>query len=585
MRFLVPFVALALAAAPVALAQKQVKQQGAEFPPAPKAPALIDAAGPSFSLQTSEALFDIAVALNACGYDNGLAESSAIRLQVRQQVNQATDRSAQARNDRDQLCTFIDQHQLAESSRSLAQYVSLALYVTAPPALEPSADETDMPPDSTTVEGILPILRKFATDIDLHVIWISDRAEYDAAVAKLHDPLTQMIVDTNVYLKMPASTYNTRRFLVVLAPMLSPAETNARIYGSNYIAVASPMKDGTLHMHPVRHTYLHYEIEPLIYARSIAIDRLQPFLKVVQDAPIDYRYRADTMSLVVECLIRAIESRTMHTGVDLKPIPADISRNDLDQAYHAHNVAMAKDAAIRQASVDRSMSAGFVLTEYFYKELIAFEKTPVSLKDTIGEMVYGMDIPEELSHVKHIEFSPQGTSDVVQEAPLRPTGLDLAEINVEKGNGPGAAALAEQALKQHDADPARANFILARADLMNGKMEDAQAAFQQTVKLGHDARLLAWSHIYLGRILDVEQQRDQAVAEYKLALAERDGQPDTKEAAEGGLKKPFTLPGEPPPDDSVGSGTSGSGPQGTSQTGGSSSQASAQSTQQDAQPQ
>src|SRR6185437_9702505 len=121
-------------------------------------------------------------------------------------------------------------------------------------------------------------------------------------------------------------------------------------------------------------------------------------------------------------------------------------------------------------------------------------------------------------------------------------------------DGPGAAALAEKALKQHDADPARAYFILARADLMNGKMEDAQTAFQQSVKLGHDARLLAWSHIYLGRILDVQQEREQAIAEYKLALAVRDGQPDTKEAAEGGLKKPFTLPGEPPPDNSVGPG-------------------------------
>ena len=54
--------------------------------------------------------------------------------------------------------------------------------------------------------------------------------------------------------------------------------------------------------------------------------------------------------------------------------------------------------------------------------------------------------------------------------------------------------------------------------------------------------MLAWSHIYLGRILDVEEQRDEAIAEYKAALTVRDGQPDTKEAAEAGLKQPFTLP-------------------------------------------
>ena len=31
-----------------------------------------------------------------------------------------------------------------------------------------------------------------------------------------------MIVDTNVYLKMPANTYSDSRFLVVLEPLLSP---------------------------------------------------------------------------------------------------------------------------------------------------------------------------------------------------------------------------------------------------------------------------------------------------------------------------------------------------------------------------
>jgi len=547
-RLSIPLAALILVTAPLSFAQKKAQADvpGPQYPQAPKAPALIDPAGPSVSLTDSEALFDIAVALNACGYNNGLEQSDPVRAQVRQQVNQAIDQSAQARDDRDQLCTFIDQHHLANAGLDLAQYVSLALYVTPPPALNASADETDMPPDSTQVEAILPILRRFAQDIDLHVIWISNHLAYDAIIAKLHDPLTKMIVDTNIYLKMPANSYGGRRFLVVVDPMLSPGQTNARIYGANYVVVVSPDKNGTIHMSEVRHVYLHYEIEPLIYARSEAIDRFQPFLNVIRDAPLAYRYREDIVSLVVECMIRAIEARTMNTGIDLKPIPADIARNELQHAYHVHMVALSQDAAVRQQAVDSSMQQGFVLTQYFYSQLIAFEKNPASLKETIGEMVYGMDVPQEVGRVKHIEFADQSTPDIVQQAPPPPSSLDLAEDAIEKGDAKTATTLAQDALQKHDPDPARANFILARADLMNGKMQDAQAAFQQSVKLGHDARLLAWSHIYLGRILDVEQQRDQALAEYKLALAVRDGQPDTKEAAEGGLKKPFTLPGQPP---------------------------------------
>jgi hypothetical protein len=69
------------------------------------------------------------------------------------------------------------------------------------------------------------------------------------------------------------------------------------------------------------------------------------------------------------------------------------------------------------------------------------------------------------------------------------------------------------------------------------------------VRLSKDPRMLAWSHIYLGRILDVEDNRDNAVTEYNAALTVRDGQPDTKAAAEKGIKQPFALPKHEVPDD------------------------------------
>jgi hypothetical protein len=547
-RLSVPLAALVLLAAPFSFAQRkvQLKQPGQQLPPPPKAPALVDPAGPSVSLQNSEALFDIAVALNACGYDNGLAQSDPMRAHVREQVNQAIAQSAQAGSGRDKVCAFIDQHRLSEAGLDLAQYVSLALYVTPPPALAPSVEEGDMPPDSTQVEGILPLLRAFAQDIDLHLIWVSNRDAYDAEITRLHDPLTKMIVDTNIYLKMPASTYNDRRFLVVLEPMLSPSETNARIYGTNYVVVASPSNAGTLHMREVRHVYLHYEIEPLIYARSGAIDRLEPFLHVVREAPLDYRYRADIVSLVVECMIRAVEARTMDTGIDLKPIPADVARNDVERAYREHNAAVAKDAALRQQSVNHSMSEGFVLTQYFYTELVAFEKTPASLKETIGEMVYGMDVSQEMSRVRKIQFLEQDTPDVVREVVVRPSQLDMAEMSLQKHDPKTATDLIQAALKQHVSDPSRANFILARADLLTGNVDDATTAFHEALRLGSDPRILAWSHIYLGQIFDVQDQRDQAVSEYKAALSVPDIQPDIKEAAQKGIQTAFTLPDQPP---------------------------------------
>src|SRR5271165_3827987 len=99
-RFCVPVAAVALAFACPSFAQQPVKakfapaqNQAPKMPPPPKPPALVDPAGPAISLQTSEAVFDVAVALNACGYDNGLAESDPIREHIREQVNQATEQS------------------------------------------------------------------------------------------------------------------------------------------------------------------------------------------------------------------------------------------------------------------------------------------------------------------------------------------------------------------------------------------------------------------------------------------------------------------------------------------------------------
>jgi tetratricopeptide (TPR) repeat protein len=88
-------------------------------------------------------------------------------------------------------------------------------------------------------------------------------------------------------------------------------------------------------------------------------------------------------------------------------------------------------------------------------------------------------------------------------------------------------------------EPGRAAFILARIASLAGNMEEARQDFQQAAQSVHDPRVLAWSHIYLGRIFDIQQQREAAVAEYQAALAAGDPAADTKAAAERGLSAPY----------------------------------------------
>jgi tetratricopeptide (TPR) repeat protein len=514
-----------------------------------KAPSLVDPAGPTISLVSSEPVFVMAAALNACGYDEGLEESAPIRQRVRDEMNQALAKSEDARNKRDRVCLYIAQHRMTGSEKDISQYISLALYLSPPPEVETTVDLPEMPPDSTQVAEIAPLLRDFAAAIDLHGIWLTVHHVYDEETDRLHDPLSKMIVDTNLYLKMPASTYDGRRFIVVIEPLLSPKLVNARVYGTDYVVVVSPVA-GTIPMSDVRHTYLHYVIEPLLYTRANAIDRTQPILKEIRQAPLDFRFRSDTVALTVECLIKAIEARTMDTGVPVYKIPAGVERSDLPRYEHERQVYQEKVDAVRVATVRHDMTQGFVLTQYFYQQLIPFEKDAASLRDTIGEMVYTMDIDQQVHRARETEFDAQADGDVLQRSkPRTLTGLDLAENRLEAGDPATASALARQSLTVHSdtlesvADSARANFILARAAIISGRPEEAIDRFQKTIATSKDPRQLAWSHIYLGRMLDLDCKRDEAMSEYKEALTNRDGAQDTRLAAERGVKSAYSVKG------------------------------------------
>src|SRR5580692_1493005 len=411
-----------------------------------KAPSLIDPAGPTISLIPSEPVFIMSAALNTCGYDEGLEESGPIRKHLRDEINQALAQSEDARTKRDALCLYIAQHRMTGSERDISQYISLALYLTPPPELEVTADLTEMPPDSTQVVEVLPALRAFAAAVDLHGIWLTSHHAYDEEIDKLHDPISKMIVNVNLYLKMPASTYDGRRFIVVVEPQLSPAVVNARIYGTDYVVVVSPI-DGKIPMASVRHTYLHYIIDPLLFARSNAIDREQPILKEIRDAPLDFRFRSDTVSLTIECLIKAIEARTMDTAFPEYKIPAGVDRSQLPIYEHQRELYQQKVDGARLAQVDHDMRQGFVLTQYFYEQLIQFEKNPTGLKETMGEMVYGMDVDQQIHRARQTEFDKEADEDVLQRSqPRKLTGLDLAEARLAAGDPATAGAMAREVL-------------------------------------------------------------------------------------------------------------------------------------------
>jgi tetratricopeptide (TPR) repeat protein len=519
-----------------------------------------EAGGSAITLETSEPLFYLAVSLNACGYDAGLAESSPVRAKVREEINAELAESASARDARDVLCTFIREHALNDPGRSLAQYVSLALYLGPPPMLTPTADESDLPPDSTQVVGVLPLVRTFAEAIHLDALWFEHHPEYERFVDHLHDPLTKMVLDTNIYLHLPVTSYEGRRFLVLLEPMLSPAATNARYNGIDSVVVVSPAAQppSSVPMDLLRHTYLHFTVEPLVYSHSATMEQLTPLLKSVQTAPLEFVYKSDITALLTECLIKAVETHLMDVGIPKPVRPSAMrDRSELTQYETQMIVYDRQSDAVRRKAIDLDMRQGWVLAEYFYNQLGMMEKEGMSLKDNIGPMVYGMDVEHERNRIKEIAFLPDGSGsdltshDAVARTPRPLSGLDLAETKLMKGDVDGAAEIVDAALKA-DPNDADALYVQGRIDLIMGSPDEALEHLTRTVRLSHDPRTIAWAHIYLGRMYDIARdpdnpdtilpQREKAIAEYKAALANRDSRPDTKDAAERGIKQPFTLP-------------------------------------------
>ena len=520
--------------------------------------AKVERGGAAVTLEVSEPLFQLAAALNACGYDADLDKSAPVRAAVRADINAALAASEDARNSRDQLCAYISKHHLNDMGLDVGQYVSLALYLSPPPELTPNVDLTQLPPQAAAVVNVLPLLRTFAEDIELHYLWLKHRPEYEALTARVHDPMTDMILATNLFLHQPVSTFDGRRFLVLLEPMLSPNLTNARIYGTDYIIVMSPDNSTSgdpVSMAQIRHIYLHYVVEPLVYSRGSAMERMQPLLETVQEAPLEFFYKSDIVALMSECVIKAIEAH-MYVIPDPAPKKARGTRSrEEDANYDIQKAAYdAKTNVARDALVTLDERQGWVLTRYFYDGLTKMQHNGDGLRDEMAPLIYGMDVQRQKKAAQQVLFVKSIPPDPLRQevAPRKIEGMQLAELDLLKGDKDDAADIAEKALADPHGDHADATYVLARIDLMDGDPEKASKGFEQTLALSKDPRTVAWSHIYLGRLYDTMDppERGKAVAEYKAALATRDSLPDTRQAAQAGISKPFLLPQrEKPADD------------------------------------
>ena len=483
------------------------------------------------TLESNETIFSVLAALNACGYDQDLTISDATRSNVRAEMQRNLQGSVDAQVALAAVGDFYQNHVASKDpNRNLSQYISLALYLDGPPHFMSRLKPEELPPDAAAIAGFGARLEPFYERAGLHSIWERHRNDYAAAMRRYHDPLAKMVLNTEVYLKQPPAEYLGRTFTIYLDFMGSPNQTDARNYGTAYYVVVFPAPgayaggapESALKMEQVRHTFLHYEMEPLAAKHYSGIKRLEPLLQSVKRAPLEESFKTDISLLVTECLVRAIEIRT------------------------SGNKQTAE--AMRSQAVDDAVKQGYILTRYFYNAVLAFEKDPSGIRGAYGDFLNNVDLKKEEKAASEVQFASVAAPELVRlSRPEERRMLVTAEKRLAAGDPKGAQELAQAALDKKIGDQGRALFILAEVAVANKNRDGAQDNFQKAIAASTDPTVLGWSHVYLGRILDMKEEREAAVAEYQAALNTAGRLPEVKEAAERGLARAYEPPAKAQP--------------------------------------
>jgi tetratricopeptide (TPR) repeat protein len=463
-------------------------------------------------LEPNEQLFCVLAALNAAGYDAGMGSSAAgdTRRMVREYLQ------AQHAPVLPELKKFYDEHRVKDDpSTEMGQYVSLALLVGSPPDFKLTVAEGELPPDARDVAGFLPLLRKFYAQANMLHLWAQIQPRYDAAVARYTDAVRQSFVLTEAYMRFPSGAYLGRTYAIYIDLLGAPEQVQARIYGLNYYLVITTSQE--LKLDEIRHQYMHFLLDPLAAKYAFEIDQKVVLRSIAHQAPmLGLDFKDDFGLLITECLIRALELR-----MDKRP------------------------AADAQKRLDEMTSQGLILVHYFYDSLLAFEHQDASMTIYYKPMILAIDTRAEQRRLFPVQFATRPPAPVTKVAPEKSEEeklLEQADDQFFQGKYPEAKATYQAVLEKDDPKSERAIYGMAVVYANTRKPDLAEEYFQKALATAHDLRIVTWSHIYLGRLDDLNGKRDAALAQYHAALLTAAAYPMALRAAQSGMETPFGSP-------------------------------------------
>ena len=458
-------------------------------------------------------MFTVLAAINAAGYDADLSSTanSPIRREIRERI------AAKHLDSVERIKRFFEVHRQKDWNAELNQYISFALTLEGPPDFQFQLKANELPPDAAALAGFEALLPRFYQEANIEDLWNRSRSAYDQIIDAYHGPVSRALLEANGYLRNPTSGYLGRRFQIYVDLLGAPNQVQSRSYKDDYYVVVTPSAD--LQVDEIRHAYLHYVLDPLALKFSKPLERIRGLADYAQGAPaLADAYRNDFVLLSTECLIKAVESRLAGSGE-------------------------------RQHLVDRAFHEGFVMTPAFAEGLAAYEKQPTALRLYFPDLTAAVDLKREEKRLESAEFARDAAVKKVRSAdpPAQPE-LSPAEKTLEE---------ADDLYRKRDLEPARQAFLkvlqqttltsmhakayygLARVAALEKDPELAEKLFEKVLESSPDDETKSWAFVYLGRLADAADRRDEAVKNYRNVLSMERASPGAKTAAEKGLQQSF----------------------------------------------
>ncbi len=472
-------------------------------------------------VEPNQDLFATMCALDAAGFDADESTLSEMpsRLALRGDMLKMQGPATEA------LRQFYRDHQLADSGETLSRYITFSLVAGPPPRFDFQVNHDLLPPDVLALDGFREVLAAFYQEARLDLRWTKVEPEYDHALAMYQSPVRKIVTVTNAYLRELIKPVYDRTFTVYVEPLVGN-RTNFRNTGDHYAIVVGTSSQ--IPAEPIQHAYLHFMLDPLTLRYRKQLESKRALLLIAARAPrLPEEYRQDFLAFADECFIKSVELRLRR-----------ISSAQLEAAM---------------ADADQS---GFILVRPFVAQLQKFEKAEPAMSYYFPDLIAGIDVPGQQKRLQDIKFSPENPAPAPK--PENDSAASASELDRLLAQGdreiaaqdPQSATTTFETVLAKYPGQARAVYGLAIASVMSGKAERAEQLFSKLVsasaRLGSaetggapDPTIVAWSHVYLGRIHDLKDERDAAVLEYRGALAVEGAPEAARVAAQRGVDEPY----------------------------------------------